>query len=125
MFLNTSKQQFNTVRNSGYCLNFHDDPRRQSELRITLKNAAHAHDYNILNFGRLNGGKKSWAKKVDFVPLEALSGPGAPDPDLTQFHLTWSKHKFTKTLFLLRGSHIWMSSSFLHLDKNNVITSIS
>ena len=25
---------------------------------------------------------------IDFVPLEALSGPGAPDPDLAQFHGT-------------------------------------
>ena len=25
---------------------------------------------------------------VDFVPLGALSGPGAPDPDLARFHIT-------------------------------------
>ena len=24
---------------------------------------------------------------VDFVPLGALSGPGAPDPDLARFHI--------------------------------------
>ena len=42
-------------------------------------------------FGRLNGAKSPWAKVVDFVPLEALSGPGALDPDLAQFHVT-SKH---------------------------------
>ena len=27
------------------------------------------------------------AKVVDFVPLGALSGPGAPDPDLATFHI--------------------------------------
>ena len=27
------------------------------------------------------------AKVVDFVPLGALSGPGAPDPDLARFHI--------------------------------------
>ena len=37
------------------------------------------------NFGRLNGRKISLAKVVDFVPLGALSGPGAPDPDLDHF----------------------------------------
>ena len=33
--------------------------------------------------------KKPLAKVVDFVPLRALSGPGAPDPDLahSQFDL--------------------------------------
>ena len=39
-------------------------------------------------FGRLNGRNIPWAKVVDFVPLEALSGPGAPDPDLARFHVT-------------------------------------
>ena len=34
------------------------------------------------NFGRLHGGKKALAKVVDLVPLGALFGPGAPDPDL-------------------------------------------
>ena len=33
------------------------------------------------NFGRLMV-EKSLGKSVDFVPLGALSGPGAPDPDL-------------------------------------------
>ena len=37
------------------------------------------------NFGRLNGWKNPLAKVVDFVPLGALSGPGAPDPDLAHF----------------------------------------
>ena len=34
-----------------------------------------------MNFGRLNSWKNPYAKVVDFVPLGALSGPGAPDPD--------------------------------------------
>ena len=29
---------------------------------------------------------------VDFAPLEALSGPGSPDPDFTQSYVT-SKHE--------------------------------
>ena len=29
--------------------------------------------------------KKTLAKVYDFVPLGALSGPGAPDPDLSHF----------------------------------------
>ena len=39
------------------------------------------------NFGRLNGWNIPLAKVVDFVPLEALSGPGAPDPVLARFHI--------------------------------------
>ena len=39
------------------------------------------------NFGRLNGWNIPLAKVVDFVPLGALSGPGAPDPDLARFHI--------------------------------------
>ena len=27
------------------------------------------------------------AKMVDLVPLDAFSGPGAPDPDLARFHI--------------------------------------
>ena len=34
------------------------------------------------DFGRLNSWKNPLAKVVDFEPLGALSGPGAPDPDL-------------------------------------------
>ena len=37
------------------------------------------------NFGRLNCWKEPLAKVVDFVPLGALFGPGAPDPDLARF----------------------------------------
>ena len=37
------------------------------------------------NFGRLNRCKNPLAKVVDFEPLGALSGPGAPDPDLARF----------------------------------------
>ena len=37
------------------------------------------------HYGMLNEGNLPWAKVVDVVPLEALSGHGAPDPDLTQF----------------------------------------
>ena len=33
------------------------------------------------NFGRSNVWTNPLAKVIDFVPLEALSGPGAPDPD--------------------------------------------
>ena len=32
--------------------------------------------------------QKPLAKVVDFVPLGALSGPGAPDPDLDHFQCT-------------------------------------
>ena len=39
------------------------------------------------NFGRLNSWKKNMAKVVDFEPLGALSGPGAPDPDLAHFQI--------------------------------------
>ena len=42
-------------------------------------------------FGRLNSRIVPWAKVVDFVPLDALSGPGAQDPDLAQCNVT-SKH---------------------------------
>ena len=31
--------------------------------------------------------KKTLSKVVDFVPLGAFSGPGAPDPDLARFHI--------------------------------------
>ena len=39
------------------------------------------------DFGRLNSWKNPLAKVVDFEPLGALSGPGAPDPDLTHFQI--------------------------------------
>ena len=39
------------------------------------------------NFGKLNSSTNPLAKVVDFVPLGALSGPGAPDPDLARFHI--------------------------------------
>ena len=35
-------------------------------------------------FGWLSGLNIPLAKMVDFVPLGALSGPGAPDPDLAR-----------------------------------------
>ena len=37
------------------------------------------------NFARLNGWNIPLAKVVDLVPFGALSGPGAPDPDLARF----------------------------------------
>ena len=44
------------------------------------------------NFGRLNSWKNPLAKVVDFEPLGALSGPGAPDPDLLHFQIkAWLK----------------------------------
>ena len=39
------------------------------------------------DFGRLNSWKIPLAKVVDFEPLGALSGPGAPDPDLAHFQI--------------------------------------
>ena len=39
------------------------------------------------NFGRSNVWTNPLAKVVDFVPLEAISGPGSPDPDLAQFRI--------------------------------------
>ena len=39
------------------------------------------------DFGRLNSRKNPLAKVVDFEPLGALSGPGAPDPDLAHFQI--------------------------------------
>ena len=39
------------------------------------------------NFGRLNNWKNPLAKVVDFEALGALSGPGAPDPDLAHFQI--------------------------------------
>ena len=39
------------------------------------------------DFGRLNSSKNPLAKVVDFEPLGALSGPGAPDPDLAHFQI--------------------------------------
>ena len=35
----------------------------------------------------LDACKKTWTKVLDFVPLEAVSGPGAADPDLACFRL--------------------------------------
>ena len=39
------------------------------------------------NFGRSNIWTNPLAKVVDFVPLETISGPGSPDPDLARFHI--------------------------------------
>ena len=39
------------------------------------------------DFGRLNSWKNPLAKVFDFEPLGALSGPGAPDPDLAHFQI--------------------------------------
>ena len=39
------------------------------------------------NFGRSNIWTNPLAKVVDFVPLGALSGPGAPDPVLARFRI--------------------------------------
>ena len=39
------------------------------------------------NFGRSNVWTNPLAKVIDFVPLEAISGPGSPDPDLARFHI--------------------------------------
>ena len=41
-----------------------------------------------LNFRRLYGGNVPYAQVLDFTPLEALSGPGPPDPDVAQLHVT-------------------------------------
>ena len=41
-------------------------------------------------FWRLKSWKNPLAKVVDFDPLGALSGPGAPDPDVTRFQLSLS-----------------------------------
>ena len=38
-------------------------------------------------FRKIGWLKKTLAKVVDFVPLGALSGPGAPDSDLGRFHI--------------------------------------
>ena len=46
------------------------------------------------DFGRLNSWKNPLAKVVDFEPLGALSGPGAPDPDLLHFQIkAWLKER--------------------------------
>ena len=39
------------------------------------------------NFGRLNSSKNHLTTVVDFVPLGALFGPGAPDPDLARLQI--------------------------------------
>ena len=39
---------------------------------------------NVLKFEEL---KIPLAKIVDLGPLDAFSGPGAPDPDLARFHI--------------------------------------
>ena len=58
------------------------------------------------NFGRSNIWTNPLAKVVDFVPLEAISGPGSPDPDLARFHIkvTPMEHQWStpKTLKFLR-----------------------
>ena len=38
--------------------------------------------WSMKEFRKVEWLKKTLAKVVDFVPLGALSGPGAPDPDL-------------------------------------------
>jgi len=39
------------------------------------------------NFWKFEELKIPFAKMVDLVPLDASSGPGAPDPDLARFHI--------------------------------------
>ena len=50
------------------------------------------------NFGRLNSCKNPLTKVVDFEPLGALSGPGAPDPDLAHFQITALRRVNTKII---------------------------
>ena len=55
---------------------------------------------------------------VDFVPLGALSGPGAPDPDLARFHIRVKHGILNISLHLCKkmniGSNVIQSAS---LDK--------
>ena len=43
--------------------------------------------WSMKEFRKVEWLKKTLAKVVDFVPLGALSGPGAPDPDLGRFQI--------------------------------------
>ena len=48
------------------------------------------------NFGRSNIWTNPLAKVVDFVPLETISGPGSPDPDLARSHMKVTTMEYTK-----------------------------
>ena len=48
------------------------------------------------NFGRSNIWTNPLAKVVDFVPLEPISGPGSPDPNLARFHMEVTQMDHTK-----------------------------
>ena len=65
-------------------------------------------------FCRLNGWNISFVKVLDFVPLEPLSGPGAPDPVSARYVRVWNNvcyiplclnRKFQSTGF---GRNFWM-----------------
>ena len=42
---------------------------------------------------------------VDFVPLGALSGPGAPDPDLARFHIKVKHGILNISLYVCKNSN--------------------
>ena len=71
------------------------------------------------NFGRLNSSKNPLAKVVHFVRLGALSGPGAPDPDLGRFHIRVKHGILNISLYLCKnlnfGTNAILSAS---LDKS-------
>ena len=56
---------------------------------------------------------------VDFVPLGALSGPGAPDPDLATFHIRVKHGILNISLYICKntntGTNAILSAS---LDKS-------
>ena len=56
---------------------------------------------------------------VDFVPLGALSGPGAPDPDLARFHIRVKHGILNISLYVCKhmniGTNAILSAS---LDKS-------
>ena len=59
--------------------------------------------------------KKPLAKVVDFVPLGALSGPGAPDPDLTRFHIKVKHRILNISLYICKNMEV-VSFNLFNLD---------
>ena len=54
----------------------------------------------------MNSWKNPLAKVVDFEPLGALSGPGAPDPDLARFHITVKHGIPNSSLYVCKNMNI-------------------
>ena len=73
-------------------------------------------DYDMISEDRI-AEKKTLAKVVDFVPLGALSGPGAPDPDLahSQFNLDSGRTVYWWTCWDIEIENVNISYCFKHV----------